>query len=46
MENAKREFYENGNVKVEYQINNSDERDVTVKLFNENSLYQMNIYLS
>ena len=46
MENVKSGFYEYGNIYEECPINESDERDVTVKSFNENSSYQMNIYLS
>ena len=32
MENAKREFYENGNVKEEYQIDESGERYIYSKV--------------
>ena len=43
MENAKREFYENGNVKEEYQINDSGERHGTTKLYHENGQLQVEL---
>ena len=43
MENSKREFYENGNVKEEYQINDSGERHGTTKLYHENGQLQVEV---
>jgi len=43
MENTKREFYENGNVKEEYQINESGERHGTTKLYHENGQIQVEV---
>ena len=41
MGTTKKEFYENGNVKGEYQVNESGERHGTTKLYHENGQLKM-----
>ena len=43
MENTKREFYENGNVKGEHQVNESGELHGTMKLYHENGQLQVEV---
>lgn len=43
MENTKREFYENGNIKEEYQINESGKHHGTKKLYHENGQLQVEV---
>ena len=43
MENTKREFYENGNIKEEYQINESGKHHGTKKLYHENGQLKVEV---
>jgi len=43
MENTKREFYENGNIKEEYQINESGKHHGTTKLYHENGQLKVEV---